>query len=67
LKLAGLLGLFLGFLGWPAVTTGALLASLLGALGAACRPGLGGGSGRATIAFGPYLCLGTLLAVLLGP
>jgi leader peptidase (prepilin peptidase)/N-methyltransferase len=66
-KLAGLLGLFLGFLGWPAVTTGALLASLLSALGAACRHGLGGGSGRATIAFGSYLCLGTLLAVLLVP
>ena len=64
-KLAGLLGLFLGFRGWPAVTTGALLASLFGALGAACRHGLGGASGKATIAFGPYLCLGALVAVLL--
>jgi leader peptidase (prepilin peptidase)/N-methyltransferase len=64
-KLAGLLGLFLGFLGWPAVATGALLASMLGALAAACRQPRGGKNGRATIAFGPYLCLGALLAVLL--
>lgn len=64
-KLAGLLGLFLGFLGWPAVATGALVASVLAVIGLAGRRALGGGSGRVTIAFGPYLCLGALVAVLL--
>lgn len=64
-KLAGLLGLFLGFLGWPAVATGALLASVLAVIGLAGRCALGGGSGRVTIAFGPCLCLGALVAVLL--
>jgi leader peptidase (prepilin peptidase)/N-methyltransferase len=64
-KLAGLLGLFLGFLGWPAVATGALLASLFGSLGAAIRHARRDTERRATIAFGSYLCLGALLAVLL--
>lgn len=64
-KLAGLLGLFLGFAGWPAVATGALLASVLALISLAGRRALGGGSGRVTIAFGPYLCLGALVAVLL--
>ena len=64
-KLAGFLGLFLGFLGWPAVATGALLASVLALIGLAGRRALRGGSRRATIAFGPYLCLGALVAVLL--
>lgn len=64
-KLAGLLGLFLGFAGWPALATGALLASVLALIGLAGRRALRGGSARATVAFGPYLCLGALAAVLL--
>lgn len=64
-KLAGLLGLFLGYLGWPAVATGALLASLLGALGAASRRVRCHTEGQATIACGPYLCIGALVGVLL--
>ena len=64
-KLAGLLGLFLGYLGWPVVATAALLASLLGSLAAVSRHARRDMKGRATIALGPYLCLGALFAVLL--
>lgn len=64
-KLAGLLGLFLGYLGWPVVATAALLASLLGSLAVVSRHARGDTKRRATIALGPYLCLGTLVAVLL--
>lgn len=64
-KLAGLLGLFLGFAGWAVVAAGALVASVLAVIGLAGRRALGGGSRRVTIAFGPYLGLGALVAVLL--
>jgi leader peptidase (prepilin peptidase) / N-methyltransferase len=65
-KLAGVLGLYLGWLGWPEVVTGAFLGFLLGGL-------VGGGlmalhrAGRKTqIPFGPFMLLGALLAVLWG-
>jgi hypothetical protein len=54
-KLAGLLGLFLGFLGWPTGAAAALLASSLGSL--VSRHARRDTKGRVTIALGPYLCL----------
>jgi leader peptidase (prepilin peptidase)/N-methyltransferase len=64
IKLAGLLGLGLGWLGWPAVIAGAVLAFLLTAvvslaLLAARRIGL-----RDAICFGPFMLGGALLAIL---
>ena len=64
IKLAAVLGLGLGWLGWPAVIAGAMLAFVLTAvvslaLLAARRIGL-----RDAICFGPFMLGGALLAIL---
>jgi leader peptidase (prepilin peptidase) / N-methyltransferase len=65
-KLAGLLGLYLGWLGWGQLAVGAFLGFLLGGV-------VGGGlmvANRATrkskIPFGPFMIAGAYLAVLVG-
>jgi leader peptidase (prepilin peptidase)/N-methyltransferase len=65
-KLAGVLGLALGWLGWGELVVGGFLGFLLGAL-------IGGGlmlvrkAGRKSkIPFGPFMLLGALLAILWG-
>jgi leader peptidase (prepilin peptidase)/N-methyltransferase len=65
-KLAGVLGLYLGWLGWGPLIVGAFLGFLFGGL-------LGGGLmviGRATrksaIPFGPFMLVGAYVAVLAG-
>ncbi len=65
-KLAGVLGLALGWLGWGELVVGGFLGFLLGAL-------LGGGlmlihkAGRKSkIPFGPFMLLGALLAIVWG-
>ena len=65
IKLAGLAGLALGWLGWPALIAGAALGFVLSARGqpallAARRITL-----RSAICFGPFLLGGALLAALL--
>jgi len=65
-KLAGVLGLHLGWLGWPALVVGALAGVLAGGLlGLALLA-----AGRATMAtrvpFGPSMVAGALLALALG-
>jgi leader peptidase (prepilin peptidase) / N-methyltransferase len=65
-KLAGLIGLFLAFLGWGRLVTAFFLAFLAGAL-----VGIGlmiaGKAGRKTaIPFGPFMALGAILATLFG-
>jgi leader peptidase (prepilin peptidase)/N-methyltransferase len=64
LKLAGLLGLGLGWLGWPALLAGSVLPFILFSL---CALGLlaAGRVGRRTaLPFGPFLVTGALLVVL---
>lgn len=65
-KLAGILGLYLGYLGWSHLLLGTLAAFLLGsvvgiALIVLRRAGL-----KTAIAFGPYMLLGTAGALLVG-
>jgi leader peptidase (prepilin peptidase)/N-methyltransferase len=65
-KLAGLLGLGLGYVGWGNVFVGFFVAFLAGSVGglalvAARRTGM-----KAEIPFGPYLALGTLVGILWG-
>jgi leader peptidase (prepilin peptidase)/N-methyltransferase len=65
-KLAGVLGGYLGWLGWGEVVTGGFLGFLLGGV-------LGGGlmlvrraNRKSMIPFGPFMLLGALLAILWG-
>ena len=64
IKLAGLVGLLLGWLGWSSLITGACLGFVLAAI---VSLGLLAGrriSARAMISFGPYLLSGAMLAIL---
>jgi leader peptidase (prepilin peptidase)/N-methyltransferase len=64
-KLAGLLGLYLGWLGWPVVLTGLFLGFLVQAvLGLALLAARRVGR-RSELPFGPALLIGALVAVLL--
>jgi leader peptidase (prepilin peptidase)/N-methyltransferase len=64
-KLSGLLGLYLGFVGWGALVVGAFAAFLVGGV-----VGVGlllAGAGRkARIPFGPYMLAGALIGILAG-
>ena len=65
-KLAGVLGLYLGWLGWAEVVTGAFLGFLIGgvvgmALMAARKAGR-----KSQIPFGPYMLVGAFVAILWG-
>ena len=65
-KLAAVLGLFLGFQGWGALFVGAFLASIFGALvGLAMLTSRRGGL-RSDVPFGPSMLAGALAAVVWG-
>jgi leader peptidase (prepilin peptidase)/N-methyltransferase len=59
-KLAGLLGLALGHAVIPALVIG----TVAGALGSALLVAVGPSGRRSTLAYGPYLCLGAVVAIL---
>jgi leader peptidase (prepilin peptidase) / N-methyltransferase len=65
-KLVGVLGLFLGYLGWDAVAVGMFAAVLLGALGGVVQIATGRATRRSRIPYGPFLLAGTLLGCLVG-
>ena len=66
-KLAGVLGLFLGFLGWAPLLVGAFAAFLLGGLfGIALLASRRAGR-RTGIPFGPWMLAGAWLGILAGP
>lgn len=65
-KLAAVLGLFLGYQGWGALFVGAVLASVIGAVvGLAVLASRRGGL-RSDVPFGPSMLAGALLAVVVG-
>jgi leader peptidase (prepilin peptidase)/N-methyltransferase len=65
-KLAGLLGLHLGFLGWAEVLLGLLAGFLVGAAVAVALLAGRRAGWRTDVAFGPSLLAGALAAVLVG-
>ncbi len=65
-KLAGLIGLYLGWLGWGSLLVGAFLGFLLGALFGVALLLLGRGGRKTRIPFGPYMLAGAFLAVIWG-
>jgi leader peptidase (prepilin peptidase)/N-methyltransferase len=65
-KLAGVLGLYLGWLGWGELAVGAFLGFLLGGVwGAALLVARRAGR-KSAIPFGPFMLAGALLAVFVG-
>jgi leader peptidase (prepilin peptidase)/N-methyltransferase len=62
-KLAGVLGGLLAYLSWAALVVGTFLGFLLGAVVGVAVLTLGRGTRKSTIAFGPFMIVGALLAV----
>jgi leader peptidase (prepilin peptidase)/N-methyltransferase len=65
-KLAGVLGMFLGFLGWGPLVVGAFLAFLLGGLGGVGLLLVGKAGRKSRIPFGPYMVAAAFIAVTAG-
>ncbi len=65
-KLAGLLGLYLGWLGWGAWAVGAFAAFLVGGVTGIALMAAGRAGRKSAIPFGPFMLAGALLAVLAG-
>ncbi len=64
-KLLGLLGLLLGWVGWSVLLAGVLAGFVLGALGALLLIALGRAGWRTAVAFGPPLLAGAYVALAL--
>lgn len=65
-KLAGLLGLYLGWLGWGAVAVGTFAGFLLGAVVGLTLMATGRVGRKTAIAFGPHMLTGALLTLFVG-
>ena len=65
-KLAAVIGLVLGWHGWPSLAIGAASAFVLGALYALALVLLGRADGDTRIAFGPWMIAGALIGIILG-
>jgi leader peptidase (prepilin peptidase) / N-methyltransferase len=63
-KLAGLVGLVLGWLGWPALLSGTILGFVLAAVASMALLAARRVTMRSAISFGPFLLGGALLAIL---
>jgi leader peptidase (prepilin peptidase) / N-methyltransferase len=62
-KLAGVLGLYLGWLGWSSVLVGTFAGFVLGGLVGAALLAVRRAGRKTAIAFGPYMLAGALLAL----
>jgi leader peptidase (prepilin peptidase)/N-methyltransferase len=65
-KLAGVLGLFLGWLGWAPLIVGALLAFVLGGLFGIALIIIRRGGRKTAIPFGPWMLAGAWIGILVG-
>jgi leader peptidase (prepilin peptidase)/N-methyltransferase len=65
-KLAGVIGLYLGYLGWGEFGVGAFLAFLLGGIGGSALMLSRRAVRKTKIPFGPYMVAGALIAVFAG-
>ena len=66
-RLAAMLGLFLGWIGPMHTPVGLFLGFLVGAIVGSVRIGLGHGDGlKSKLAFGPYLALGAVVTIFVG-
>jgi leader peptidase (prepilin peptidase)/N-methyltransferase len=65
-KLSGVLGLYLGWIGWGALVVGAFSAFVLGGLVGIGVILVAGGGRKTKVPFGPFMLLGTLVGILWG-
>lgn len=65
-KLAGVIGMFLGFLGWGPLVVGAFLAFLLGGLGGVTLMVAGRAGRKTKVPFGPYMVGAAYIAIIAG-
>ncbi|MBO3087204.1 prepilin peptidase [Cellulomonas dongxiuzhuiae] len=66
LKLSGVLGLYLGWVGWGALAVGAFAAFLLGGLYGVVLMVAGRAGRKTQVPFGPWMLLGAVLGVVVG-
>lgn len=66
-KLAGVLGLYLGYLGWSHIFAGTFVAFLLGGLWSLFILAARRGTLRSAIPFGPFMLAGAAVAMVLLP
>ena len=66
IKLSGVLGLYLGWLGWGELVVGAFSAFLIGALVSIGLVIFAGAGRKTKVPFGPFMLLGTLVGVYAG-
>jgi leader peptidase (prepilin peptidase) / N-methyltransferase len=65
-KLAGVLGLYLGWLGWGVLAVGLFLGFLLGGVFGAALVAARRGGRKTAVPFGPFMLAGALVAILAG-
>ncbi|MDQ0427067.1 prepilin peptidase [Cellulomonas iranensis] len=66
-KLSGVLGLYLGWVGWSAVVVGAFAAFLLGGVYGVALVVLRRAGRKSTLPFGPWMLLGVAVGLVAGP
>lgn len=66
-KLAGVLGLYMAWLGWGAWAVGAFAGFLLGGLVGVLLLATGRAGRKSAVPFGPFMLVGALIAILAGP
>jgi leader peptidase (prepilin peptidase)/N-methyltransferase len=66
-KLAGVLGMYTAWLGWGAWAVGLFLGFLLGGVFGIALIAFRKGSRKTAVPFGPFMLLGALIAILIGP
>jgi len=65
-KLAGVIGMQLGFLGWGPLLVGAFLAFFLGGVGGVALMVAGRAGRKSKVPFGPYMVAASLIAIVAG-
>jgi leader peptidase (prepilin peptidase)/N-methyltransferase len=66
-RLAGILGMYLGWLGWSALVSGGFFGFVVGGLGGIAVMVAGRGSLKTQIPYGPYMLVGAWLGAVWGP
>jgi leader peptidase (prepilin peptidase)/N-methyltransferase len=66
-KLSGVLGMYMAWLGWGAWAVGLFLGFFLGGLFGIALIAVKKGGRKTSVPFGPFMLLGALIAILVGP